>query len=201
MFCQCFRAIPPLLLFLMGCAVAPVMTPTATPTVLIVPTASLTKIVTPITSPSRTSTPTVTRVLIPTATFTSSPTPTLACKTDTASVALSASATTLKKGEVVTVTATLINQGCVALGLPQYRLYVEAGGTEPLFDPDKPAPVVHQLAVAPGRSDATNFVLRAVGVGRATLRASASFEVHLGYPGPAYWGSNSSEALVITVTP
>jgi hypothetical protein len=46
------------------------------------------------------------------------------------------------------------------------------------------------------------FVLRAVKSGQVTLTASASFEVHLGYPGPAYWaGSNVKEPLIVIVKP
>ena len=114
---------------------------------------------------------------------------------------LSASATTLQVNDTVTVTTTLINKGCVALGQPQYRLSVQSNQTEPIFDPDSPEPVVHYLAVAPGQSDAVDFVLQAIAPGQATLDGSASFEVHLGYPGPAYWGIVWAVPLVIDVTP
>lgn len=53
--------------------------------------------------------------------------------------------------------------------------------------------------IEPGESDAAEFVLRAVRPGKATLRASASFEVHLSYPGPAYWGTSGSGPLLVTV--
>jgi len=123
------------------------------------------------------------------------------CQWHTAYMTISATATTLEVGEVVTVTATLFNRGCVGLGLPQYRLYVRSDESQPIFDPNNPEPVVHYLGVAPGQSDAEEFVLQAVGSGQATLNASASFEVHLGYPGPAYWGAGSTGPLVITVMP
>jgi hypothetical protein len=123
------------------------------------------------------------------------------CKTHTAGLTLSASAATLKVGDVVTVTATLANQGCVALGLPQYRLTIQADRTQPIFEPANPEPVVHSLAVGTGQSDTAQFALRAVGAGQATLNGTASFEVHLGYPGPAYWGGAGAAPLVITVTP
>ncbi len=128
--------------------------------------------------------------------------PTLSCETHTASVVLSASDVTLKVGEAVKVTATLRNEGCVQLGLPQYLLYIQSDRPESLFTPDNPEPVVHYLGVAPGQSDTVDFDLQAVATGQATLTASASFEVHLGYPGPAYWGySSTGEALVIHVAP
>jgi DNA/RNA endonuclease YhcR with UshA esterase domain len=61
--------------------------------------------------------------------------------------------------------------------------------------------VEHTLGLQPGDSDAAEFTLRAVRAGRVTLTAGVSFEVHLGYPGPAYWsGSGAREPLVITVT-
>jgi hypothetical protein len=41
-----------------------------------------------------------------------------------------------------------------------------------------------------------------VAAGRTTVTASASFEVHLGYPGLAYWGTAAPrEPLVVTVAP
>ena len=51
-----------------------------------------------------------------------SPTPTLECERHTASVELSATETRIGVGDVVTVTVTLRNEGCVALGMPKYVL-------------------------------------------------------------------------------
>ena len=123
------------------------------------------------------------------------------CKVHTASMTLSSTATSLHVGEAVTVTVTLLNEGCVGLGLPQYRLQVHSAGSQPILEPSNPEPVVHYYGVAPGQSDTEEFSLRAVRSGQATLRASASFEAHLGYPGPAYWGFSSSEPLTINVMP
>jgi photosystem II stability/assembly factor-like uncharacterized protein len=123
------------------------------------------------------------------------------CQTHTASFTLSAITTTLSVGETVTVTATLTNAGCGSLGLPEYRLHVQTDDPEPLFDPAVPDPVAHSVAVDPGQSDAAVFVLRAVRPGQATLDSDVSFEVHLGYPGPAYWASAAAGGLVITVLP
>ena len=120
------------------------------------------------------------------------------CETLKASMTISATATTVGLGEPVTVTAMLFNQGCVALGMPQYSLTIGSDEPQPIFDPGNPEPVVHYLAVGPGQSDAEAFVLRAVRSGQATLRASTSFEVHTSYG--AYWGGSSAEPLTITVT-
>ena len=122
------------------------------------------------------------------------------CESHTASMSISSTATTLHVGETVTVTVTLNNEGCVALGLPQYRLQVRSLEPGSLFEPSDPEPIMHSLAVAPGQSDTADFVLRAAESGRATLSASGSFEVHLGDRGPAYWGaSGTQKALEIVV--
>jgi len=116
-------------------------------------------------------------------------------------MALSTTATVLEVGEVITVTATIANVGCIDLGMPQYRLYVRPENEQPIFEPNRHAPILHLLGVHPGESDAAEFVLQAVGPGGATLSAGASFEVHLGYPRSAYWGGSSSDPLTITVVP
>ncbi len=127
--------------------------------------------------------------------------PSAACETHTAAMTLATTAAVLEVGEVVTVTATLANVGCADLGMPQYRLYMQSESEPPVFEPNPPAPILHLVGIPPGESDAAEFVLQAVAPGDATLSASASFEVHLGYPGPAYWGGSSSEPLMITVMP
>lgn len=99
------------------------------------------------------------------------------------------------------MTVTLANQGCANMGLPQYQLCVQSHEAQAILDPSRPESVVHYLGIAPGESDVAEFVLRAVGPGQAAVSASASFEVHLGYPGPAYWGESSTGPLEITVTP
>lgn len=123
------------------------------------------------------------------------------CTTHTASMTLEPTATTLEVGDLVTVTATLVNHGCGMLGLPQYRLSVQSAETQPIFEPANPEPVTHYLGISRGQSDTAQFVLQALRPGQTTLSASASFEVHLGYPGPAYWSSSSAGPRVITVLP
>jgi DNA/RNA endonuclease YhcR with UshA esterase domain len=87
------------------------------------------------------------------------------------------------------------------VGLPLYGLSVQSDGPEPILEPEEPEPVEHTLGLNSGESDAAEFTLRAGKAGRATVTARASFEVHLGYPGPAYWsGSSAGEPLAITVT-
>lgn len=135
----------------------------------------------------------------PSETPASIPTPTISCETHTASVVLASSAESLQVGDTVTVAVTLNNSGCTALGLPQYRLYIQSEGPESILAPDNPEPMIHYLGVAPEQSDLAEFELQAVADGQAIVTALVSFEVHLGYPGPAYWGSASGESLLITV--
>ena len=155
----------------------------------------------PVSSAPPTNTPTVTSVVQASATPLSDPTPPLVCDHDTASLVLSTNAKNLKIGDPLKVTATLSNDGCVALGLPQYRLYIQSEETQPIITPAAPEPVVHYLAVSPGQQDSVEFTLTAGASGQATLTVVVSYEVHLGYPGPAYWGGASSEPLVIPVAP
>lgn len=148
-------------------------------------------------------TDTATETLTATPEITDTPTPTLilTCDHETAFAFLSVSTENLKVGDTVTVTVTLKNEGCVNLGLPQYRLRIQPDGPDPIFSPENPEPVVHYLSVRPGESDSQEFVLTAVASGGATLSGSASFEVHLGYPGPAYWGYAGTAPLSLTVVP
>ena len=127
------------------------------------------------------------------------PPPTQTCDTHTASAQVLLSAQTVAIGEQLVVRVTLLNQGCVGLGLPMYTLRVHAPQGQPLFDPPQPEAVTHYLAVAPGQSDSVEFVLRGAQIGSGTLQANVSFEVHIGYPGPAYWGTATSALVDIAV--
>lgn len=149
-----------------------------------------------------TDTPTATAEVRISDTPLSGPTPTLACEQETAALVLSTDRVIIKVGDPIKVTATLSNEGCVALGLPQYRLSITSDGSGPIFAPELPDPVVHYLAVGPGQLDAVEFTLMAVAAGQATITATVSYEVHLGYPGPAYWGSTAVQTpLILTATP
>ncbi|MBN2004894.1 MAG: hypothetical protein JXA21_16165 [Anaerolineae bacterium] len=197
----------------------PVSLPTLAPTATVQPTlVSLpTNVLTPTMSPAGTSAPLPATEAAPSLSPADTPvlapvteaaeiqtptlTPTLACETDTASTLLSASAENLKLGDVLKIKVTLNNEGCVALGLPQYRLYIQSNSQESIFTPNTPEAVVHYLSVEPGQSDTVEFDLTAVASGPVTITASASFEVHLEYPTPAYWGYSGSGEFPITVLP
>jgi hypothetical protein len=128
------------------------------------------------------------------------PPPTPPCETHTASVQVQPSAQNVQVGQQLIVQVTLLNQGCVALGLPKYTLRVHAPQGQPLFNPPQPESVTHGLAVPPGQSDSVEFVLQGTQIGSGYLQADVSFEVHLGYPGPAYSGDATSAPVNIAVT-
>jgi hypothetical protein len=125
-------------------------------------------------------------------------TPPPACETHTASISMWATDTHPYAGDVLTVTAKLSNEGCGMLGLIRYSLHAEPIGEQFLF-PITPLSVIHHVGIAPGQSDMVEFVLRASKPGQSMLTASAGFESHGGYPGPAYWASESSGPLHVTV--
>ena len=121
------------------------------------------------------------------------------CTRESAELSISAARSVLQVGESLAVILVLRNTGCIGLGLPQYRLYVESEGGRGVLVPEQPESIVHSIGVVPGGFDEAVFVLEAVAAGTARLRGTASFEVHLGYPGPAYWGSTSSGGITVTV--
>jgi hypothetical protein len=109
------------------------------------------------------------------------------------------SAQSAQVDQQLVVQVTLLNQGCVALGLPKYTRRVHAPQGQPLFNPPQPESVTHGLAVAPGQADSAEFVLQAAQVGSGLFQAEVSFEMHIGYPGPAYWGYATSAPVDIAV--
>lgn len=128
------------------------------------------------------------------------PTPTPPCPTHTASVLVQPSAQSVQLGQQLVVQVTLLNQGCVELGQPQYTLRVHAPQGQPLFIPPVPDSVTHDRVVAPGQSDSVEFVLQAAQIGSGALQANVSFEVHIDFPGPAYLADATSAPVNIAVT-
>jgi hypothetical protein len=126
------------------------------------------------------------------------PTPISECTDYDAAMGLWTEDTRPYVGDVVTVTAALINEGCGTLGMPKYTLYLDTKETLSPFEA-VPEPVVRLIGIAPGQSDAVEFILGAARPGQATLTAGVSFEFHGGQPGPGYWGSASTGPLQIAV--
>ncbi len=128
------------------------------------------------------------------------PSPTPPCPTHTASAVVQSSAQSVQLSQQLVVQVTLLNQGCVALGRPQFTLRVHAPQGQPLFIPPVPASVTHDLIVAPGQADSVEFVLQAAQIGSGSLQANVSFEVHIDFPGPAYLAEAVSAPVDIAVT-
>jgi hypothetical protein len=191
-------------------------TDTPTPTVELQPSETQSPGITPtfsiplvIASPTRrpprtkspTDTPTVMVERLPADTPSPTPTATLSCEGDTDSILLSVSTESLKVGDTVKVTVTVNNEGCFALGGPEYSLYIQSEGSQSIFTPEQPDPVGHHPTIQPGQSDSAEFELVAISSGQVTLTGSISYEVHLGFPGPAFWGYGETAPLLIAVVP
>ena len=136
----------------------------------------------------------------PTPTPRPTPTPTPYCRPDDASVSLSASATTLEAGQVVSVTIKFANgdSSGVRLGQIWYSLGVQPPN---IFTSNNLGPVEHPGSLEPGQSDETEFILRAAMPGRATLTGSTSFEIHTLDYSFGSWSGCDSEPLGIVITP
>jgi hypothetical protein len=106
----------------------------------------------------------------------------------------------LEVGQSVSVTVTLANGDTsgVRLGLVQVSLGVQPSG---ILASDNLGPVAHPQTLEPGASSETEFVLRAVAPGRATLTASTSFEMHALDYSSGSWSGCYSGPLEILVTP
>ena len=103
-------------------------------------------------------------------------------------------------GETFLVTATLSNIGqCASIGMPQYTLMLENDAPSAVLSPDTPEPVGHSLGLNPGDVDQAVFEFQVVSSGVVTITANTSFEVHLGDPGAAYWGWDSTPPLLLGV--
>ena len=123
------------------------------------------------------------------------------CQTHSAELVISTAQQQASVGDAIEINVTFHNTGCALLGLPRYYLMVEQEPDLPALLPQEIAPVDHSLAVPPEGSDQVTFLLQAAAPGNATLSATVSFEAHLGYPGPAYWATASSEKTSILVSP
>ncbi len=135
-----------------------------------------------------------------TAAATVTPTPPVTCTAYSACLALTSDDTQVRVGEMFTVTARLTNSGCGMIGLPLYRLRWE-DETPSHLEVLTLLEVLHYRGLFEGETDEAAFVLRGLSEGQAVLSGHVSFEVHLGYPGPAFWGGASSPPLLVTIVP
>lgn len=109
--------------------------------------------------------------------------------------------TTPQAGDSLMVSVTFTNAGCGSVGLPDYRLLILSEQPYPIFTTPSPESIMHHRALYPGEADHVTFTLQTIGSGVVTITARSSFEVHLGYPGPAYWTGDVAPPLHLTVPP
>ena len=148
--------------------------PTATPTPTPSPTAEATVPIVPPTEPPPPEPPTAipptelppAEVPVPTSTPAGLPAPPFS-----AQVSISPSATELRVGESVTITATVINTGEVTFGNLRYQLI---GEWAPYLRMTTSEVVEHESDLVPGQSDMATFVLEAVQAGTARLQANVT---------------------------
>ncbi|MCB9436963.1 MAG: hypothetical protein H6673_08210 [Anaerolineales bacterium] len=100
-------------------------------------------------------------------------------------------------GDEVIVSLSLVNTGTLAAGIPSFTLYLESDALELVSTPDNGG--VLYGAVAAGSTYTMQWTYRAASTGTAEFSGRVSYEVHEGYPGPAYWSGTSAgpEVLVI----
>ncbi|MGW8251607.1 MAG: hypothetical protein ACWGO1_13260 [Anaerolineales bacterium] len=126
-------------------------------------------------------------------------TPSALCESHQAHLQLVPSSSSLRVGDSLTMTATLSSSGCALLGLPKYSLVIHPEGDTSPFEPAAVEPVLHSIGLRDGEQDMAYFILQATAPGEVTIMVTASFEVHLGYPGPAYWAGAASQPLRVII--
>lgn len=133
----------------------------------------------------------------PQETPTATPTATPSCTHSTA-MAIALSDPVPQLGGHITATVSLTNTGDCMMGLPLYTLNVANIHPVAVFE-ESENPVLHSRAIYSDEVDSADFRLLVANTGIFTLTAHASFEVHVGYPGPAYWGGTRAAPITFTV--
>lgn len=194
----------PLIALACACASPNIPNPYRAPTLipLIKPTNTAAMVEAPtLTSAPPTTPPTRPPASTPTSTHTRTPSPQVNPR-----VELRLSATTLKVGETLNVTAQAID-----LGLPIFYIRVKDGTgdfqemaqitydnkTRNVKDVSK---VLEFVSGSGGLNQAT-LVFRGRAAGAASIQINATGEIHYGYPGPATFGGGSSPTISIQVNP
>jgi len=94
----------------------------------------------------------------------------------TTDMTLTASSRVPEVGDRVWGTATLTNEGCGRVGLPEYRLSLVQAPH--ILVPDSPTSVTHHVALEFGEMDVVTFSLQTLGVGEVVLQASTSLDYY-----------------------
>jgi len=131
----------------------------------------------------------------PTPTTEESPTPTI--RPVDPRVEINTDSDTVPVGTVFTVTGVVKD-----IGLPHYTLSVDSQQILTVTYEGKPTfeispPEMLEVVSYATSADQIAFVLRAFEVGVATFNIGVTGEVHIGYPGSAYWGGAESDDLLV----
>lgn len=120
----------------------------------------------------------------------------LTCTTHTTGMTLTLDSLQPRVGDTFVATATLANEGCAPIGLPQYTLWL-GNGPNSVLTATSPMKVVHYLGLDYGQSDVMTFTLKAIGGGTTEVNVFASFEVHTDLG--AYWAADATGPAIVSV--
>lgn len=134
--------------------------------------------------------PTETPTVAPTST---APTETPPTPTFDAQIGITASATELQVGDMLTVTVTVTNTGEVEFGNLRYQLL---GELEPYLRATAGVVMSHEPNVPPGQSHTAIFVLEAQETGMANIRANVTMEVRITPPSTDFLLSEPLEVSI-----
>lgn len=114
-------------------------------------------------------------------------------------VEISVDRTSLGVGESLTITAIP-----VSIGLPRYTLRLTSGLVATVDYNNTPnleiaSDGLFEVIAVQGEMHSATFTLRALKSGTTEAVVNATGEIHVGYPGPAYWGGGGSETITLTV--
>ncbi len=120
----------------------------------------------------------------------------MTCTTHTTGMTLTLDPLKPRVGDTFAATATLANEGCALIGVPQYTLWL-GNGPNSVLTATSPMIVNHSLGLGYGESDAVTFTLKAIGGGTTEINVFASFEVHTDLG--AYWAADSTGPAIVSV--
>lgn len=108
------------------------------------------------------------------------------------------SASPIRIGDEVTVSLYLVNTGTLDAGIPKFALMLSDDSLlEVVSAPDNDG-LLYGSVVA-GDSTVMSWTYRALAAGSVDITGRVSYEVHEGYPGPAYWSGTTSSPQTLVI--